>query len=95
LLADSQPKPSPAVLPRHRAIRLDERLEKLALLIWRDADARVRHAEAHKHIRFGFLFLLCADTTSPVSVNFTALPRDWSGPGGPAGSPRNAVGTSQ
>src|SRR5207302_6832576 len=47
LLADRQPEPGAAELPRRRAVALRKRLEEPRGLLGRDADARVRDLDVH------------------------------------------------
>ena len=75
-LADRQPQAGPAKLARRRAVGLGERLEEPCRGFRADADAGVGHFEAHRGVQSsGDRSTSCVrTTTSPCSVNLTALP---------------------
>ncbi len=95
-LRDREPQPRPAVAPAGGAVGLDEGLEQARLQRRLDADAGVAHLELHD-ARSAALdsSSVTRSTTSPCSVNLTALPtRFVSTWRSRPGSPRSGLGTS-
>ena len=70
--ADCQPEAGAAILARGGRICLAEGLEQATHPIGRDADAGIADGEVQLEFGGGFR-ILTLTTTSPFSVNFTAL----------------------
>ena len=70
----ASPSPVPAVFARGRGIGLGKGLEQSALLLRRHADTGIAHRELESNLVFALLDESDTETTtSPVSVNLTAL----------------------